>query len=113
MQDGQIFAGNQDDDHLVIRKTLLAYPQKKIHVLVIDVFGYRKWAFGFTIIGMNSIAVYMATYVYDFRNIGTIFVGGLAKWTGTWSDCIQALAAFAVVWLILYWMYRKKTFISI
>lgn len=91
----------------------LSYLLLAVFYLIIDVFGYRKWAFGFTIIGMNSIAVYIATHVYDFRNVSTIFVGGLAKWTGTWNDCVQALAAFAVVWLILYWMYRKKTFVSI
>ncbi|MCE5250390.1 DUF5009 domain-containing protein [bacterium] len=91
----------------------LSYLLLAVFYLIIDVLGYRKWAFVFTIIGMNSIAVYMATHLYDFRNIGTIFVGGLAKWAGEWNDFVQALAAFAVVWVILYWMYRKKTFVSI
>lgn len=27
----------------------------------IDVRGYTKWAFGFKVIGMNSLAVYLAT----------------------------------------------------
>jgi len=91
----------------------LSYLLLAVFYLIIDVFGYRKWAFGFTVIGMNSIAVYMATHLYHFRNIGAIFVGGLARWTGAWNDCVQTLAAFAVVWLILFWMYRKKTFINI
>jgi len=81
--------------------------------LVIDVLGFRKWAFGLKVIGMNAIAVYMATHLYDFRNIGNIFVGGLAGWTGEWYFCVQACAGFAVVWLILYWMYRQKTFLKI
>jgi hypothetical protein len=38
-----------------------------------DVRGYRKWAFGFTVIGMNSIAVYVATEVFDFRQVGNVF----------------------------------------
>jgi predicted acyltransferase len=81
--------------------------------LVIDVLGFRRWAFGFVIIGMNAIAVYMATHLINFRNIGGIFVGGLEKYAGNWYSLIYALAGFAVVWLILWWMYRKKSFIKI
>ncbi len=81
--------------------------------LVIDVWGFKKWAFGFVVIGMNAIAVYMATHVFNFRHIGDIFVNGLDKWCGQWSGFIHAVAAFAVIWLILWWMYRKKSFIKI
>jgi len=81
--------------------------------LVIDVLGFRKWAFGFVVIGTNAIAVYMATHLINFRNIGGVFVEGLEKYAGNWYPLIYALAGFAVVWLILWWMYRKKTFIKI
>ena len=81
--------------------------------LVIDVLGFRKWAFGFVVIGMNAIAVYMATHLINFRNIGGVFVEGLEKYAGNWYPFIYALAGFAVVWLILWWMYRKKTFVKI
>ena len=30
----------------------------------------------FVVIGANSIAVYMAAHLFDFRNIGNIFVKG-------------------------------------
>ena len=81
--------------------------------LLIDVGGYKKWAFIFVVIGMNAITVYVATHIFDFSNIGNVFVGGLAKYLGTWNDFVQALTALTVIWLILYWMYRKKTFIKI
>jgi len=81
--------------------------------LVIDVWGLRKWAFGFVVIGMNAIAVYMAVHVFDFKHVGNIFVGGLAEWLGDWNYFVQEVAAFVVIWLILYWMYREKTFIKI
>ena len=80
---------------------------------IIDVLGYRKWAFGFIVIGMNSIAVYVATGIFDFRHVGNIFVGNLLPLVGRWADLVEAGAAFAVVWLILYWLYRKKEFIRI
>ncbi len=81
--------------------------------LVIDVLGFRKWAFGFVVIGMNAITVYMAVHIINFRNIGGVFVEGLEKYIGDWYPFIHALAGFTVVWLILWWMYRKKTFIKI
>jgi predicted acyltransferase len=81
--------------------------------LVIDVWGYRKWAFVFVVIGMNAIAVYVTVNLFDFSLIGNVFVGGLAKWLGSWNDFVQSLAALTVIWLILYYMYRTKTFIKI
>jgi predicted acyltransferase len=81
--------------------------------LIIDVWGFKKWVFPLVVIGMNAIAVYVATHLFDFSGIGNVFVGGLAKYVGPWFEFVQALAALTVVWLILYWMYRKKTFIKI
>jgi predicted acyltransferase len=80
---------------------------------IIDVLGYKKWAFGFIVIGINSIAVYVATEIFDFRLVGNIFVGNLLPLIGRWAELVEASAAFAVVWLILYWMYREKEFIRI
>jgi predicted acyltransferase len=80
---------------------------------IIDVLGYKQWATGFIVIGMNSIAVYVATEIFDFRLVGNIFVGHLLPLIGRWAALVEASAAFAVVWLILYWMYRKKEFIRI
>ncbi len=84
-----------------------------VFYLVIDVWGYRKWAFLFKVIGMNAIAVYMATMLFDFRHMGDVFVGGLEKWIKNGFPFIQSLAAFAVVWLILYFLYKRKIFIKI
>lgn len=81
--------------------------------LIIDVWGYRKWSFFFVVIGMNAIAVYVATHLFDFKLIGNVFVGGLMNWLGAWAPFVEASAALAVIWLMLYWMYKTKTFIKI
>ena len=80
---------------------------------IVDVCGCQKWAFGFIVIGMNSIAVYLATEVFDFRYAGNVFVGHLLPRVGRWDSLVEATAAFAIIWLILFWMYRKKEFIRI
>jgi predicted acyltransferase len=84
-----------------------------VFYLLIDVLGFRRWAFPFTVIGMNALAVYMATMLFDFRHIGNIFVGSLAPRIGVWGGVLEASAALAVEWLILLWMYRTKTFVKI
>jgi len=81
--------------------------------LIIDIWGFRKWAFIFKVIGMNAIAVYVATHLFDFRLIGDVFVGGLSGWLGKWNEFIRSLAALSIIWLILYMMYMKKIFIKI
>jgi predicted acyltransferase len=84
-----------------------------VFYLVVDVGGYRKWAFGFVVIGTNALAVYMATMLFDFRNIGNIFVGHLLPRVGPFSSLLEASAAFTIIWLVLYWMYRTKSFVKL
>jgi predicted acyltransferase len=81
--------------------------------LVIDVLRLRKLAFGLVVIGSNAIAAYMAISLFDFRRIGDIFVGSLAKYVGDWNAFMHAVAGLVVIWLILFWMYRKRTFVKV
>ena len=80
---------------------------------VIDVLGYDRWAFFFIVIGMNSLAVYVATMLFDFREIADIFVGKLLPRLGRWDMFTQALVTLTVIWFLLFWMYRKKSFIRL
>jgi predicted acyltransferase len=80
---------------------------------MIDVLGWRRWAFAFAVIGMNSIAVYFGTMLFDFRRIGNIFVGSLLPRVGPWNAALESGAALIIVWLVLYWMYRTKTFVKV
>jgi predicted acyltransferase len=98
---------------LVLFASGISYLLLSLFYLVIDVWGYKKWSFFFVVIGMNAIGVYVATHLFDFSKIGNIFVGGLSKYLGPWNVFVQSLAGLSVEWLILYWMYRKKTFIKI
>jgi predicted acyltransferase len=91
----------------------LSYLLLAVFYLVIDVWGFKKWAYGFVVIGTNAIFVYMLTHLINFRSIASVFVEGLDQFVGPWTDFIHAVAGFAIVWLILFWMYRKKTFIKV
>jgi predicted acyltransferase len=80
---------------------------------IIDVKGYRRWAFFFTVIGMNSIAVYVGAMLINFQQIGNIFVGNLLPRIGPWDDFVSALTAVTIIWLVLYWMYRTRSFVKL
>lgn len=82
--------------------------------LIIDVWGWRKWAFFFIVFGANSIAIYMMAHLFKFNLIGDILVGGLCRFCQpNVGAFISAVAAMAVMWSIMYYMYRKRTFIKI
>ncbi len=80
---------------------------------VIDVLGFRRWAFPFTVIGMNAIAAYMAPHFIDFRFSGQALFGGLAGHLGAFGNVLLAFGAFGTLWVILYYLYRNRTFIRI
>ncbi|MBZ5594137.1 MAG: DUF5009 domain-containing protein [Acidobacteriia bacterium] len=84
---------------------------------IVDVKGYRKWAFPLVVIGMNSIAAYMIAHLFErfivdsFRiNLGPhafqIFGAGLEPF-------VQGTAVLLVFWVILFWMYRRKLFLRV
>ena len=72
--------------------------------------GFTAWDL---IMPLFLFRVGMVTRVFDFRHVSDIFIHGLAKWTGPWQGFVQAVGAFAVLWLILLLLYRKRIFIKI
>lgn len=84
-----------------------------VFYLVIDVWGVRRWAFGFVVIGVNAIAVYMVTRLFDFRIVSDIFVEGTERFLGSGYTLVRGTAGFALIWGILYFLYRRRIFIKI
>ena len=84
---------------------------------VIDMKGYRKWAFPLIVIGMNSIAAYLIAdmcgrFIYSsFRiHLGPNFF----RLAGDgWAPTLEGAAILTTYWLILFWMYRRKLFLKI
>jgi len=79
---------------------------------LVDVLGYRKWAFVFVVIGMNALAVYLCNTVTRLHEIVGIFTRGPAAAMGPVGPLFAALAFFAVEWSILHWMYKRKLFLT-
>lgn len=88
--------------------------------LVIDVLGLRRWAFFFTVIGMNAILAYVVSHVWSFRQLSAAVVGNLAKRIAEqgsvyapWAELLSAVSAVALLWLILWQLYRTRTFLRV
>jgi predicted acyltransferase len=79
---------------------------------IIDVRGWRKWAFPFVVIGLNPITIYVAQALFDFGIIANIFVHGFIDHMGAFKDPFWTLCVLAVKWLFLYFLNRQKIFLK-
>ncbi len=105
--------------------------------LVIDIWGWRRWAFPLVVVGMNSIAMYcMAQLMKGWiakslvTHLGVLALPALQYvicpllalmdvsadpvWlNNTFGPITQAAAVLLVLWLICLWMYRRGVFLRI
>jgi predicted acyltransferase len=80
---------------------------------LIDVKRYKRLAFPFVIVGLNSITIYIAAKVFDFGAIVNIFVHGFIDYLGPFKPLLFALCIVIVEWLFLYFLYKKKIFLKV
>ncbi|AKD54404.1 acyltransferase family protein [Spirosoma radiotolerans] len=82
---------------------------------IIDVKGIKGWTFFFTVIGMNSILIYVADEFIDFAYASHFFFGGLInRLSSGWvAGVLGVLGYLAVKWAFLYFLYKKKTFLRV
>ena len=81
---------------------------------LIDIKGYRKWAFFFKVIGMNSLVIYFAYSFINFSDTSRkLFSGILSPIDEKWHEAFISVGALGLVWLFLYILYRNKMFVKI
>jgi len=98
---------------------------------VIDIAGFRRWTFLFVVVGMNSIAMYCMVcvargWIWDQLRIhfGWILQSepcasalrltfGPGGFDPVYLPIVECLSALAVLWLICWWMYRRRIFIRV
>jgi predicted acyltransferase len=81
---------------------------------IIDVLGYKKWAFFFKIIGMNSILIYLASHFIDWQYSTKAIFGWVGELLGEpYSGLAMVLCYLAVEWGFLYFLYKKDVFLKI
>ncbi len=90
-----------------------------VFYLIIDVWKFRNWCGPFLWLGMNSITIYMASNIIDFRKLAERFTGGgvkgflnehLLKGSG---ELLVALTGLLFVFLLGRFLYRRNIFLRL
>lgn len=81
--------------------------------LIIDIWKFQKWTFFFRVIGLNSIAIYMATCIIDFKATAVFLFSGFASLFSDLQPVVILLGVIAVEWAFLYFLYKKNVFIKV
>lgn len=83
---------------------------------VVEIKGWRRWAFPLVVVGMNSIAAYVLANAF-----AGWFRGATGAWTGllrpavgdNWLPVLQHALFASTAWGVLYWLYRRKVFFKV
>ena len=90
-----------------------------IFYLIVDVWKYQAWCQPFLWLGMNSITIYLASSILDFRKVAERFVGGdikafldyhLIKGSG---DMAIALVGLSLALALVRFLYRRNIFLRL
>ncbi len=84
---------------------------------ILDVRQKTRWAFPLVVVGMNSIAMYVIAHIFP-EMIGRTLKTHLGhnvfeRIGGVYAPILESAALLFVMWLIVYWMYRRKLFLKI
>jgi predicted acyltransferase len=84
---------------------------------LIDVRRVRKWSKFLAVVGMNCLAIYLFTESGGTAWVLKLvkpFTMGFSSWGGELPARIAtSLAAWALLWSMCYWLYKRKVFIRI
>jgi heparan-alpha-glucosaminide N-acetyltransferase len=83
---------------------------------IIEVMGWKRWAFPLVVVGMNSIAAYVLGNAFGgwFRSLTGAWIGWLKEPLGSmWFPVFQHLVFFCCAWLVLYWLWRRRIFFKV
>ncbi|MCZ6671423.1 MAG: DUF5009 domain-containing protein [Verrucomicrobia bacterium] len=86
-----------------------------VFYLLIDFWGFEKCAFPLVVIGLNSLTIYLASALIDFKFSADYLLNGFYQLASDENlhALIQVIGVLALEWVMLYFLYRKKLFVKI
>jgi predicted acyltransferase len=105
---------NMWSSSFVMHTTGLSLLLLSMFYYIIDVLGYKKWAFFFKVIGMNSILIYMSGKFINWSYTNKAFFQWLNDLVGTpYNALIMVFCLLLIKWLFLNLLYQKKIFLRV
>lgn len=80
---------------------------------IIDVKGHTKWGFPLKVIGINAITAYVLSHVIDFSAIANYILFGFEQFLGDYYGVLTTVGGFGILYLLLWYMNKNKTYIKI
>jgi predicted acyltransferase len=82
---------------------------------VLDVVGWRGWAFPFVVVGVNSIFIYFCSGVLvpTINRLLKPFVSPFYPDLEAWGPVVMAALVVLVLWLLCWFLYRKRIFFKV
>lgn len=79
---------------------------------VTDVLQSRRWTFPLVVIGTNALAAYLLPTLVPVRKMVGTFTAPAAGHLGALGPVLSTGAVVLAGWLILYWLHRRRIFLS-
>jgi predicted acyltransferase len=81
---------------------------------IIDIGNYRRWAQPFVWIGMNPIAIYLATNLADpIEIVRRVIHPSMVAAMHPYGEVVVALLGLSLAIWVCYWLYRRQIFIRV
>lgn len=83
--------------------------------VVIDIIGWRGWAFPFVVVGVNSIFIYVSAGILNgtIQNVLKPFTTIPLRELGPWGPVVLATLVMFVQWLLCLFLYRQRVFLKV
>ncbi len=84
---------------------------------VIDILGWKKWAYPAVVVGLNPLAMYCMTWMIASWVLTTLKIhlgGNLFDIAGSSNSLLlENFATGSVLWMICYWMHRRNIYLRL
>lgn len=84
---------------------------------IVDVRQWRRWTFPFMVIGMNSLAFYVMRHTLELWLASTLMLHFGRETFEVFGEDLRPVMtggiSLFILWLIVWWMYRRKLFLRL
>lgn len=91
----------------------LSFILLSIFYWIIDVKKIRAWTYPLRIIGMNAITAYVLYHIINFSTIADSILFGFKQYVGEYHNALITAGGFFILYTLLWYMYKNKTFVKI